>query len=95
MSEVIENHATSKLPRCLYEKTFISESIENRAISKLSNVHLNNHQCKRRRRFRRDRELSRMPIRSLKRPRNKSRKFFLTESRSERRYASSWLMMNS
>ena len=48
--------------------------IENHAISKLSNVDLNKHLCKHRRGLRRDREPSRIPIRTLKRPRNKSRK---------------------
>lgn len=37
----------------------MSEPMENHAISKLSNVDLNNHQCNHRRRFRRDREPSR------------------------------------
>ena len=59
MSDVIENHATSKLPR---------------GLSKLSIVDLNHHQCKHRRRLRRDREPSRILIRSLKRLRNNSRK---------------------
>ena len=36
MSDVIENHATSKLPRGLYERAFMSERIEKHAISKLS-----------------------------------------------------------
>ena len=74
MSEVIENRVTSKLPRGLNERTFMSEPIENHAISKLTTAHINNHQCKHRRRFRRDREPSRIPIRSLRRLRNKSRK---------------------
>ena len=52
----------------------MSEHIENHAISKLSNVDLNKHLCKHRRGFRRDREHSRIPIRTLKRLRNKSRK---------------------
>ena len=52
----------------------MSEPIENHAISKLSNVDLNKHLCKHRRVFRRDREPSRIPIRTLKRLRNKSRK---------------------
>ena len=54
--------------RCLYERTFMSEVIENRATSKLSNFHPNNHECKHRRRLRRDREPSRIQIRSLKSP---------------------------
>ena len=74
MSEILDNRVTSKLPRGLNERTFMSEPIENHAISKLSTAHLNNHQCKHRRRFRRNREPSRIPIRSLKRLRNKSRK---------------------
>ena len=52
----IGHRATTKLPGCRYERTFMSEPIENHAISKLSTVDLNNHQRKRRRRFRRDRE---------------------------------------
>ena len=52
----------------------MSEPIENHAFSKLSNVDLNKHLCKHRRGFRRDREPSRIPIRTLKRLRNKSRK---------------------
>ena len=52
----------------------MSEPIENHAISKIYTADLNSHQFKHRRRFRRDREPSRIPIRSLKRPRNKSRK---------------------
>ena len=36
MSEVIESHATSKLFRGLYKRTFMSEPIKNHAISKLS-----------------------------------------------------------
>ena len=52
----------------------MSEPIENHGISKLSNVDLNKHLCKHRCGFRRDREPSRIPIRTLKRLRNKSRK---------------------
>ena len=48
--------------------------LENHATSKLSNVDLNNHQCKHRRRFRFDREPSRILIQSLKCLGNKSRK---------------------
>ena len=70
MNEVIENHVTSNLPGGLYERT--CEPIENHAISaKLSNVNLNNHQCKHRRRFRRDCQPSKILIRSLKHLRNK------------------------
>lgn len=70
------DRTSSKLTRCLNERTFMSEPIENHAISKLSNVPLNNHQCKHRRRFRCDLEPSRIPmmIRSFKRPRNKNKK---------------------
>ena len=64
LSEVIENHATSKLPGGLYERTLMSKPIEN----------VNSRQFKRRRRLRRESEPSRIPIRSLKRLRNKSRK---------------------
>ena len=64
--------------RSLYERTFMSEPIENHAISKLSNVDLNKDLLKHRCGFRRDREPSRIPIyivvRTLKRLRNKSRK---------------------
>ena len=63
--------------RCPYEgRTFMSEVMENHATSKLSNVHPNNHELVNimARRFRRDREPRRIPIRSLKRPKNKSRK---------------------
>ena len=63
--------------RCPYEgRTFMSEVMENHATSKLSNVHPNNHELVNimARRFRRDREPSRIPIRSLKHPKNKSRK---------------------
>ena len=42
--------------------------------TELSNVNLNDHQCKHRRQFRRDRQPTRIPIRSLKNLRNKSRK---------------------
>ena len=44
--------------------------MENHATSKLSNVHPNNHELVNimARRFRRDREPRRIPIRSLKRP---------------------------
>ena len=61
MSEVIENHLHQRY----------RPSIE---VFQSYLVDLNNHQCKHRRRFRRDREPSRIPIRSLKRLRNKSRK---------------------
>ena len=44
MSEVIENHATTKLPRSLFERTFMSEPIENHVISKLFTVDLNQRQ---------------------------------------------------
>ena len=48
MNEVIENHATSKLPRGLCERLFMSGPIENNVTAKLPNVLLNNHQCKHR-----------------------------------------------
>ena len=48
MNEVIENQATSKLRRGLCERLFMSGPIENNATAKLSNVLLNNHQCKHR-----------------------------------------------
>ena len=52
----------------------MSEAIGNQATSKQSNVDLNNHQCKHRRQFTFDRKPSEIPIRSLKRLGNKSRK---------------------
>ena len=60
----------------LYERTFMSEPfIEKHAIStELSNVNREKHRRKSHRVCRRDREPSRIPIRSLKRLRNKSRK---------------------
>ena len=54
--------------------TFMSEVIENRATSKLSNVDLNNHQGKHRCRFRCYSEPSKIPVRSSIRLGNKSRK---------------------
>ena len=59
-----------------YEPTFMSEPfIEKHAIStELSNVNREKHRRKSYRVCRRDREPSRIPIRSLKRLRNKSRK---------------------
>ena len=60
--------------RSLYERTFMSEPIEDHALSKLSNADVNKHLCRHRRGFRRGREPSRIPIRTLKRLRNKSRK---------------------
>ena len=62
--------------RSLYERTFMSEpSIEKHAIStELSNVSREKHIRKSHRVCRRDREPSRIPIRNLKRLRNKSRK---------------------
>ena len=62
--------------RSLYERTFMSEPfIEKHAIStELSNVNREKHRRKSHRVCRRDREPSRIPIRSLKRLRNKSRK---------------------
>ena len=60
-----------------YERTFMSEVIENHATSRLSNVDLNNHQCKHLCRFRCDREPSRIPIQSLKRLGNKRKKMTL------------------
>ena len=59
----------------LYERTFMSEPfIEKHAIStELSNVNREKHRRKSHRVCRRDREPSRIPIRSLKRLRNKSR----------------------
>ena len=59
--------------RHLYERTFMSEPVENHVISKLSNVDLNKHLCKHRRGFRRDHEASRISIRTFS-LRNKSRK---------------------
>ena len=60
----------------LYERTFMSEPfIEKHAIStELSNDNREKHRRKSYRVCRRDREPSRIPIRSLKRLRNKSRK---------------------
>ena len=62
--------------RSLYERTFMSEPfIEKHAIStELSNVNREKHRRKSHRVCRRDREPSRIPIRNLKRLRNKSRK---------------------
>ena len=62
--------------RSLYERTFMSELfIEKHALStELSNVNREKHRRKSHRVCRRDREPSRIPIRSLKRLRNKSRK---------------------
>ena len=62
--------------RSLYELTFMSEPfIEKHAIStELCNVNREKHKLKSHRVFRRDREPSRIPIRSLKSLRNKSRK---------------------
>ena len=62
--------------RSLYERTFMSEPfIEKHAIStELSNVSREKHIRKSHRVCRRDREPSRIPIRSLNRLRNKSRK---------------------
>ena len=62
--------------RSLYERTFMSEPfIEKRAISTdLCNVNREKHKLKSHRVCIRDREPSRIPIRSLKSPRNKSRK---------------------
>ena len=62
--------------RPLYEQTFMSEPfMEKHAIStELSNVNREKHRRKSHRVCRRDREPSRIPIRSLKRLRNKSRK---------------------
>ena len=62
--------------RSLYERTFMSEPfIEKNAIStELSNVNREKHRRKSHRVCRRDREPSRIPIRSLKMLRNKSRK---------------------
>ena len=62
--------------RFLYERTFMSEPfIEKHAIStELSNVNREKHRRKSHRACRRDCEPSRIPIRSLKRLRNKSRK---------------------
>ena len=60
----------------LYERTFMCEPfIEKHALStELSNVNREKHRRKSHRVCRRDREPSRIPIRSLKRLRNKSRK---------------------
>ena len=62
--------------RSLYERTFMSEPlIEKHAIStELCNVNREKHRHKSHRVCRRDREPSRIPIRSLKRLRNNSRK---------------------
>ena len=62
--------------RSLYERTFMSELfIEKHAIStELCNVNREKHKLKSHRVCRRDREPSRIPIRSLKSLRNKSRK---------------------
>ena len=53
--------------RSIYERTFLSEPIKNHAISnELSNVnHVKKHLHKHYRVFRRDREPSRIPIRTL------------------------------
>ena len=58
----VVNHALSKVP--------MREPIDN--ILKLSNADLNNHLCKSRPTFARDREPSRIPIRTLKSLKNKS-----------------------
>ena len=82
MSEVIENHVTSNLPRGLYERS--CEPIENHATSaKLCNVNLNDHQCKNRRRFRRDCQPSKILIRSLKHLRNKQCKLCCVNVRKQ------------
>lgn len=62
--------------RSLYERTFMSEPfIEKHAIStELCNVNREKHKLKSQRLCRRDREPSRIPIRSLKSLMNKSRK---------------------
>ena len=62
--------------RSLYERTFMSEPIENHGITnELSNLNLDKkHFQKRHRIFRRDREPSRIPVRTLERLNNKSRK---------------------
>ena len=62
--------------RSLYERTFMSEPlIEKHAIStERTYVNREKHRHKSHRVCRRDRELSRIPIRSLKRLRNKRRK---------------------
>jgi len=64
--------------RSIYERTFLSEPIENHArciSNELSNVnHAKNKLHKHYRVFRRDREPSRIPIRTLERLRNKNRK---------------------
>ena len=64
--------------RSIYERTFVSEPIEKHATcisNELSNVnHAKNKLYKHYRVFRRDREPSRIPIRTLERLRNKNRK---------------------
>ena len=62
--------------KSLYERTFISEPLsEKHAVStELSNVNQEKHERKSDRVCRHDREPSRIPIRRLKRLRNKSRK---------------------
>lgn len=62
--------------RSTYERTYLSEPIENHIIpNELSNLNLDKkHLQKRHRIFRRDLEPSRIPVRTLLRLRNKSRK---------------------
>ena len=60
----------------LYERTFLSELIENHVIPNEPSYHNPDKRLlqKRHRTFRRDREPSRIPVRTLQRLRNKSRK---------------------
>ena len=78
MSSVFGTGRSANLMRArsLYERTFMSEPlIEKHEISaELSDVAREKHRSKSHRVCRRDREPSRIPIRSLKRIRNKSRK---------------------
>ena len=60
--------------RSIYERIFMSEPIENHAVAnELSDVNRKEHPSKHRSALRRDREPSRIPVRTLKRPRNKDR----------------------
>ena len=78
--------------RSLYEQTFMSEPfIEKHAIStELCNVNREKDKLKSHRVCRRDREPSRIPIRSLKSPRNKSRMKVKSDHHSEFSNLSNW-----
>lgn len=71
--------------RSTYERTYLSEPIENHIIpNELSNLNLDKkHLQKRHRIFRRDLEPSRIPVRTLLRLRNKSRKKTIEPSKKK------------